>query len=123
MSKSPSEIVRFAITALAAMLLACEGEPCVRESDCVGGNVCRIGHCVPVTDGGADAALDAGDGGGPRDAGGAIDSGADAGTGVDASADAASMDASAPDADAGQDAATVDTGLDAASVDADVDGG
>lgn len=83
------------VVALAALLLAaCEGDTCVRQSDCTSGFSCQLGHCRSTTDAAGEdgsASADAG-----RDAASSTDAGA-----VDAAADAAR--------DAGRDAGA-DTG-------------
>jgi hypothetical protein len=83
------------------LLAACEGNVCVRESDCTSGLACRAGHCIVITDAnvadGGDAGSDAG-----RDAGhdAAVDSAVDAAAIRDTSPDTAT------DAAVGTDAGT-----------------
>lgn len=118
-SRSLSEVVkarsswrgaaRVAVALVVACLCGCEGDACVRQSDCAGGQTCRLGRCV--------IAVDAGDGAAPD---GSLDAGADAA--VDAEVDAGSTDAGL-DADVGLDAAPTDAGTDAGDVDAGTDAG
>lgn len=97
MSRSLSDRVGVAIAiALASLgLLACEGDTCVRQSDCTTGFSCQLGHCRSTTDAaGEDGAT-------------AADAGNDAGRTTDAGASDAASDAAR---DAGR-----DTGTDAGS--------
>ncbi len=107
MSKSRSERLGgwLACLALAALGGCTDGSTCVRESDCRGNTVCRVGRCVVSEDAGAvpDApAADSGDAPGSADA--PVSS--DAGAPVDAADDAAADDAAVDDA-------AVDGGVDA----------
>jgi hypothetical protein len=107
-SKSRSEVVAAAIVgalALATLVSGCDGDVCVRESDCTSGLVCRSGHCIVANDAGDAAAADAA---APHDAAPASDTGprADVGPHDAAAAADAAIDASV-------DASTVDVGHDA----------
>lgn len=52
MSKSRSELLVPILALAVALVSACEEGTCVRESDCRGGNVCRVGRCVAAEDAG-----------------------------------------------------------------------
>jgi hypothetical protein len=126
--------VLFVGLVLAACLGGCEGDACVRQSDCIGGQTCRLGRCVVVLDAGdgatPDAAQDAGGDAARLDAGhvdaGASDAGADGGTSDAGAVDAGDVDAGdvdAGDVDAGDVDAGPDAGLDAGAIDAGTDTG
>lgn len=71
------------------LLLGCEAQPCVRQSDCHSGLVCQAGACVPPPSDAMD-----------EDAG-ALDAGADASTGDGGSTDAGRTDGGPRDAPTG----------------------
>lgn len=96
MSRSLSDraVTAIAIAVASLGLFACEGDTCVRQSDCTSGFSCQMGHCRSTTDAaGEDGATSA-------------DAGRDAGSSTDASASDAAADAAR---DAGRDTG-VDTG-------------
>ncbi len=83
MSRSLSDraVTAIAITLASLGLLACEGDTCVRQSDCTSGSSCQLGHCRSTTD-----AAD-------QDGAATADAGRDAGTSTDAGASDAARDA------------------------------
>lgn len=129
MSRSRSELLTWAGVVIVAVLSGCEPGTCVRESDCVGPTVCRVGRCVIADDAGPVPDAPAFDTGDANTDAAVLDAGSDAAIDAPLASDASTADAPMDDAamdDAPmEDAGVADAGvsLDSGAADAPVEDG